>query len=170
MKKFLIGTMFMGLASLVYAQNATIEMDEVKLSDVTVKPLNSDYLDKVDESLPLWVITFEKKVSRFNIKESPFFISLGFSKIHFTHGKGTISATYDHNGKIMWTQEWYHDLVLPQAVRNAVYRAYPDYNMQNNMYRVSYNHKKGAKKVFRIHLKKGSQKKHLTFNADGNQI
>ncbi len=160
----------MGLASLAYAQRATCEMEEVKLSDVTVMPLNHDYLDKVEGALPAWVLTLEKKVSRFNIKESPFFVSLGLSKISITQRKGTISATYDHNGKILWTQEWYNNLVLPPAVRNVVYCAYPDWNMQKNTYRVSYNHKKGAKKVYKIHLKKGSQKKKLTFDAEGNQI
>ncbi len=170
MKKLLIGTLFIGLASLGYSQASDAEMEEVKLSGVTMKPLNLGYLDKVGESLSPWVFTLEKKASQFDIKKSPFFIRGERSEIIFIQRKGEINATYDYNGKILSTRERYSNLLLPPAIRNAVYRAYPDWNMEKNTYLVSYNHRKGAKKVYKVQIRKNGLKKNLKLNVDGNGI
>lgn len=170
MKKLLIGTLFIGLASLGFSQSATSEMEEVKLSDVTITSLNTDYLDKVGESLSPWVFTLEKRASRFNIKESPFFNPGGISKFRFATRKGKIYATYNDDGKILSTQEFYGNIILPPTVREALYRAYPDWYMHKNTYLVSYNREKGAKKVYKIQIQKDGSKKSLKLDGEGNPI
>ncbi len=170
MKKLLIGILIIGLASLGYSQASDTAMEEVKLSDVTIMPLNPDYLDKVGESLSPWVFTLERKASQFDIKKSPSFIQGERSEILFTQRKGKINATYDSKGKIISTQEKYSNLLLPSVVRTAVYRAYPDWNMEKNTYHVSYNHKKGAKKVYKVQIRKEGVKKNLKFDVNGNGI
>lgn len=171
MKKLLIGTMFMGLASLGISQVSNDLLEKVKLSDVTIIPLNMEYLDKVhDGPKSERVFTMEKKASRYNIKESPFFNQRGLNMIHFAQNKGNILATYDDNGKIVSANERYKDLTPPPAVRNAVYKQYPGWDIYGNVYLVSYHHKNGVKKIYKIQIRKDGQKKKLRFDFDGNSI
>lgn len=171
MKNLLSGIMILGLASLMYSQSSDTAMDEVKLSDVTVSPINGDYMNEVSLGTnSIRVFTLEQKASRYKLKESPFFNERGLSKIQFTQKKGRIKATYNVNGKIVAASERYEDLKLPVAVRNTVYKQNPDWSMQGNVYTVNYHHKKGTTKVYKIHFKKGSQKMNLKYDADGNQI
>ncbi len=170
MKKFLIGIMILGLASLGYSQAFDAEMEEVKLSDVTITPMNPDYLDKVGESLSPWVFTLEKRASRYSIKDSTSFIPGVINRVRFIQRKGELTATYNYNGKILSTRERYSNLVLPPAVRNAVFSDYPDWNMKKNTYHVSYNHKKGAKKVYKVQIRKDGIKKNLKLDVNGNWI
>jgi len=172
MKNLLSGIMILGLASLMYSQSADTAMEEVKLSDVTITPpINADYMNEVSGGTnSIRVFTLEKEASRYNLKESPFYNERGLSKIQFSQKNGRIKATYNVNGKIVRASERYEDLKLPVAVRNAAYKQNPDWSMQGNVYLVSYHHKNGTTKVYKIHFKKGSQKKNLTFDSDGNQI
>ncbi len=172
MKKFLIGTMIIALASLGYSQGANHTMDEVRLSDVTITPINIDYIEKVREGiLSERVITLEKKASRYNIKESPFFnIHSKVFEIRFKHRNGRINAVYNRNGKIVSAYEWHKNLKLPPAVRNAVFRIHPDWQMYRNAYLVSYRHRKGAKKLLKIQIRKDGLTKSLKFDIDGNRI
>ncbi len=171
MKKFLIGTMIIGLASLGYSQNANRTMNEVRLSDVTITPLNIDYIEKVREgTVSKRVFTLEKKASRYNITESPFFNPRGLSKINFAQKKGKILATYTGNGKIVSTSERYKDLLLPIAVRNAIYKGHPGWTMYGNAYLISYHHKKGVKKFYKIRIRRDNLTMNLRFDIDGNRI
>ncbi len=171
MKKLLIGTLFIGLASLGYSQNTNITAEEVKLSDVTITSVNFEYLDKVREgTLSERVFTLEKKASRFNLKESPFFNPGGLNLFRFTKRNDKIVATYNDDGKILSTQEVYNNILLPPTVREALYLAYPDWNLQKNKYLVSYNHRNGAKKVYKVQIRKDGIKKNLKFDVDGNGI
>ena len=64
MKKFLIGTIFLGLASLGYSQSSDFNKNE-KISSIEVIPTDQVYLDKVsDETFSERVYTLERKVSR----------------------------------------------------------------------------------------------------------
>lgn len=171
MKKLIIGIMILGLASLGYAQSATSEMEEVKLSDVTLTPLNTDYLNKMQEgNIADRVFILEKKASRYNVKESPFFNPLGLSEIYFSQKRGKILATYNSNGKIVSTSERYKDLILPMPVRNAVFKGYPGWTIYGNTYLVSYWQNKGTKKAYKIKIRKDGLKKNLKFDVDGNRI
>jgi len=171
MKKFFIGTLFIGLASLGFSQSGNSEMKEVKLSDVTITALNDDYLDKVgeSESLSPWVFTLEREASRFNVKESPNFYPGGTNKFGFIKRKGKIIATYNDDGKIVSTKEFYGDIMLPNAVREALYLAYPEWNMKKNTYLVSYDHRRGAKKVYKIQIQNDEKRtKTVKFDDEGN--
>jgi len=171
MKKFLIGIMILGLASLGYSQGSDTAMEEVKLSDVTVTPINAGYMSEVSGgTISTRVYRLEKEASRYNLKESPFFNRGGISKIQFSQKNGRITATFNDDGKILSALERYKDLILPAAVRNSVFKQYADWDMKSNVYLVNYHHKKGAKKVYKIQVEKDGKKKKLTYDEDGNQI
>ncbi len=172
MKKSVIGTLFLGLASLGFSQSSDANFKQVKLSDVTVSPINLDYIDKVREgAISEKVFTMEKKASRYNIKESPFFNNHEETfEIRFSKKNGRITAIYDRNGKIQSTIERYKDLKLPPAVRNSVYKAYTGWTMVGNAYLVSYHSKLGVKKVYKVRMAKGDLQTNVKIDTEGNLL
>lgn len=171
MKKIMIGIMILGLASLGYSQGSDTAMEEVKLSDVTITPLNAEYMSEVGGGfIATRVFTLEREASRYNLKESPFYNKSGLSKIQFSQKNGRISATYNFDGKILSAHEKFKNLILPAAVRNAIFNQYSDWDINGNVYLVNYHHKKGARKVYKIQLKKGPLKMNVKYDVEGNQI
>lgn len=171
MKNLLSGIMFLGLASLMYSQSSDTTVNEVKLSDVTVSPINADYMNEVvGGTNSIRVFTLEKKASRYDFKASPSFIEGGFTKIQFSQKNGRIIASFNSHGKILTASEKYVDLKLPPKVRNAVSQEYEGWKLQRTVYSVNYHHKRGAKKAYKIRLTKDGLKKNLTFDVQGNQI
>lgn len=172
MKKLVIGTLCLGLASLGFSQSADVDFGQVKLSDVTVSPINLDYIDKVREgAVSEKVFIMEKKASRYNIKESPFFNNHEESfEIRFIKKNGRITAIYDRNGKIRSTSERYKNLRLPPAVRNSVYKAYTGWTMVGNAYMVSYHCNRGVKKIYKVKMAKGDLQKNLKIDTQGNLL
>ena len=168
MKKLFLGMLFLGLANLAYAQNSDGASEEIKLSDVEVTPINLPYLDKVQEGVRSeWVITLEKKASRYNVKTSPYFGGpLALSKVKFAHRNGSIFATYNPEGKLLHTHERYENIALPNAIRNRVSSEFPEWSMSKNIYSVNYNHKKGAKKLYKIQVEKDGIKKSLKLDSE----
>lgn len=170
MKKFLIGTFFLGLASLGYSQGVNFEKREIKLSTVEVTPVDQDYLDKVgNETISGKVFTLEEKASRYNIKEHPLFNPDRNSRyrVRFDIGKGKIVATFNQNGKILKTHESYRDLNPPVAIMASVYLKYPNWNLQSTTYTVHYNGM-DAEKTFAVRMEKDGIRKNLKFDLEGN--
>lgn len=172
MKKAVIGLMMLGMASLAYSQSTNVKIEEVKLSGVEVSPRNEAYIDKVWEgTVAPRVIALEKLASRYNIKESPFYDgeSTRFS-VKFSEKNGFISAVYDRDGKIVSTHENFKNVALPKAVRNSAYLEYPDWTFEGNAYSVFYDHRKGAKKLYKVQLRKDRIKKNLKYDIVGNKM
>lgn len=170
MKKVLIGTIFLGLASLGYSQSSDCKEHQIKLSNVEVSPTDQIYLDMVrDDTISSKVYTLEKKASRYNIKEHPFFNAdnNGRYRVGFFKGKGKIMATFGQNGKILYAKESYFDFKLPNAVRDSFYEKYPDWAMQSTAYTVHYNGKE-AKKSYKVQIGKDGMKKTLQLDFEGN--
>ncbi len=172
MKKLMIGTLLIGFASLGFSQSSNTGLEEVKLSDVTITPINLDYIDKVQEdTISEKVFTMERKASRYNIKESPFFNNhAGLFEIKFSKKNGRITAIYDREGKIRSAMERYKNLKLPPAVRNSVYKAHPGWTMVGNAYLVSYHYNNGVKKVYKVKIAKGDLQKKLKIDTEGNLL
>lgn len=170
MKKFLIGSIFLGLASLGHAQSSDCNKNETKLSSVEVSPTNQVYLNEVsDEAISSIVYTLERKASRYNITEHPSYnANYNYEYcIGFGAGKSKIVATYDQNGKIVSAKESFKDIVTPVVVRNSAYEKYPDWIVQSTAYTVYYNGKK-AKKTYMVRMEKDGVKKKLNFDLEGN--
>ncbi len=172
MKKAVFGAMMLGIASLGYSQSTNSKIDEVKLSGVEVAPRNLTYWDGVSEgTISDRVLVLEKKASRYNIKEMPFFNDRSkVFYVNFKQNKGNILATYDRDGKILTSSERFKDIALPPAVRNSIYKENPGWTLHSNAYLVSYSHGKDVKKTYKALIRKGNLKKYLRLGVDGNKI
>jgi uncharacterized protein YcnI len=80
---------------------------------------------------------------------------------------GTLSATYNENGKLISVVENYKDVKLPSPVIYSVYKAYPGWQIVNDKY--LYSQKEGdiIKKQYNLKIKKGNDNRRLTVHADG---
>ena len=170
MKNLLFGTIFLGLASLGYAQSSDCNKSE-RLSSVEVSQTDQVYLDEVsDETFSNNVVyTLEQKASRYDIKEHPSFNVKGYGKydVQFDMGKSKIVATYDQNGKIISAKENFKDLLVPVSVRESVDNKYPNWTLKSTAYTVNYNGQE-AKKRYMVQVEKDGVKKRLNFDHKGN--
>ena len=163
MRKWVFGMLFLGLASLVYAQEPDKDVRAVVLEGVTITSPNYAYLSKVqDEGTPQTVRKLERKAASFNLKESPIYNKIDTAyEVFFSNSKGRIVATYDTEGRILTSYEKFSDVVLPVSVRNTVHESYPDWVMNKNTYLVTYYHNKGVKKIYHFQISKGEETKNL---------
>ncbi|EAR02603.1 nicotinic acid mononucleotide adenylyltransferase [Maribacter sp. HTCC2170] len=155
MKKFLIGLFVIGLTSQVFAQIPKVE----ELSEVVVTAVNYKYLNAIDsKEVAIPVKMLERKVAAYNVKDSDFYQDdFGFYYVSFYIPEGKIVAAYNTKGEIIRTIERFEDVKLPTAVRNAVAERFPKWKVVNDVYRVTYNQKKGANKSYKVKLKNGDK-------------
>ena len=153
----------------------TAQTKEIKLENVTIKPLNLNYLKKVqDKNTPAFVKALESRAARYDITESPLFkrdfdaYEVVFDAVKKNGADGTIMATYDQNGKILNSVERYKNVSLPKAIRDACLEKYPDYKIHKDFYLVTYNYDENSvEKMYKVQLRNGSSKKSLKIDADG---
>ncbi|WP_274476194.1 hypothetical protein [Mangrovimonas aestuarii] len=183
MKTLLIGLVLLGLTSLTKTQAQSNEqIGAVALEDVVISadnievlPVNLSYIHSVvDEDTPTRVRDLEGHAARFDIKETEEFDSRYEAyEVIFKErngGTGRIVATYDSDGKILRSYEKFTDLLLPPTVRNAVFKAHPGWTLQKDAYLVSYFHNRDVKKVYKVQITKGDEKKNLKLDIDGNMM
>jgi hypothetical protein len=159
-----LGAFIFGLASFSYAQYI--------LPDVTVIAVKYKYLSAVNnKELPPPVKLLEWKAAQYNIKTSEFYDD-DFDEyyISFYLPSGYILATYDANGKILRTAERYTDVSLPATVIQAVEKSYPGWSFTNDLYLVTYQESKSARKVWKILLQKGDLRLRIKTNEKGEFI
>ncbi|HLV37924.1 hypothetical protein [Xanthomarina sp.] len=176
MKTICIGLLFLGFANLSFSQ-ADKEIVEVQLASVVISspsnPSSLNYLNAVySEDIPEEAVILENIAARFKITESPVFDSqfeayeVIFKDVS-TNG-GQIVITYNNDGQILKSVERYNDVVLPAAVRNAVYKEYPGWMIDSDKYLVTYYHKEDAKKAYKLKIKKEDNKKVIKVSINGD--
>jgi hypothetical protein len=172
MKNVLFGLLYLGLTSLIYSQEipTIIDFKEVKLIGVTVTPLNTTYLRKVqDKETPAMVKKLENTAARFDVTEASIYDGHheGYEVI-FKQTSGSIIATYDKNGKIVSSFERFTNLNLPPTIRNNIAKKYPNWIVFKDAYLVSYYvDSKHVKKVYKIRIRKENERKNLRCTVDG---
>lgn len=170
MKTLITGLLVIGLTSLGFSQSGGIE--QVNLSEVDITPLNLTYLNQVqDEDTPTEVKRLENKASRYDITEAPIFDKkFEAYEVIFKDSDGKIVATYDENGKILSSLERFKDVLLPEKVRNSLYKNFPGWALHTDTYLVSYYADHSVKKVYKIQLRKDGKRKNLKVDVQGNII
>ena len=167
MKKLLIGLLVLGFATQNYAQVRTEKLPELDLTNV-----NSDYIQKVDmtnETGPVKML--EEYAASYDLVKSDFvedkFINYA---VFFENSHGTISATYDKEGRIIKTFEKFKDVQPPRAVVNAIFDTYPGWKIANDIYLVKYNENSGVTKKYKLVLEKDNEFIKVKTDGIGNYL
>lgn len=167
MKKIFLILMLTGLINPLMAQDPTIV-----LSEVLLRGKNYQYLDAVDHSeAPMTVQFLEKEAASFRAEGGEMFEDIYDTyTVSFFIPDGKIVAMYDYDGKIVKTVERYKNVQLPEEVRMAVKSNYPEWKIVKDVYHVSFQEGKDAKKYFILKLEKGNETKRLKLDDKGNYM
>lgn len=167
MKTFVIGSLlFLGLTSLGFSQDQS-NIQKENLEEVVVTPLNLEYTKNVqDDNTPEKARLLENKAARFDITELDIFDkSFEAYEVMFRNTDGTIIATYDGKGKIIQSTERFDNVALPKHVVKSVLKDYPNWKIHKDSYLVSYYEGKKSKRIYKIQIRNGSQKKNLKIDS-----
>ncbi|HTL07399.1 MAG TPA: hypothetical protein VL307_04040 [Chitinophagaceae bacterium] len=154
-----------GLGSLqTYAQQ--------ELPEVTVLAVRYKYLKAVDNAhAPEPVKLLERKAASFDVKKADFYEDdYDNYFVSFYIPEGEILATYDNNGKLLRTAEKYKDIALPQQVREAVIKRFPQWGITKDVYLVNFFQDQNAKKVYKLILQNGDKRLRIKVDDKGEFI
>ena len=169
MKNALFGLLVVGLTTQAYSQRAKTE----QLSEVVVVATNYKYLNDVNskEVISVPVQMLERKVAAFDPTSSDFYSDeFDVYNISFYIPEGKILAAYDRDGKLIRTVERFKDINIPTAVKKAVLNRFPAWTIGKDVYRVTYNDKKGSKMTYKLTLQNGDKTLKVKADEDGNFI
>jgi len=165
MKKFIVGLFVLGLASPLFSQVVKTE----ELSEVVVMAVNYKYLNQVDNTeAAIPVKMLERKAAAYDVTTQDYYQDdFEFYSVSFFIPDGKLVAVYDAEGKIIRTIEKFNNVSLPDAVKKAVLKRYPNWTIVKDVYRVSYAETKGAKKTYKLKLKNGDKVLRVKMNEEG---
>lgn len=165
MKKFILSLLVIGLVSQVYSQITKVE----ELSEVVVTAVNYKYLNQTDNKVAaVPVQMLQRKVAAYDVTTKDYYQDdYDYYTVEFYIPDGKIVAAYDSDGKILRTIEKFNDIKLPDAVSKALLERFPNWDVVSDVYRVSYNDQKGAKKHYKLKLQNGDRTMRVKMNEDG---
>ncbi len=168
MKKFIIGLFVLGLTSPLFAQQPIPKVEQ--LSEVVVTAVNYKYLNAIDsKEVAIPVQMLERKAAAYNVEDSDFYQDdFDIYYVSFFIPEGKIVAAYNPEGEIIRTIERFEDIKLPSAVRNAIAERFPQWEVSNDVYKVTYNQRSGATKSYKVKLKNGDKTMRVKVDDNGN--
>lgn len=166
MKKFLILLLCIGSVQALIAQ------DRAQLDEVVVVAYNYRYLSAVDNSeAPVPIQRLEREVADFQVTETDAYLDdFDTYTVSFAIPDGKIVAVYDNEGEIIKTIERFNDFQLPASIISVLKTDFPKWTIVKDVYKVSYNSKTGAKKLYKIKLKNGKETIRIRMNGEGNYL
>ncbi len=142
-----------------------------QLPEVVITAVNYKYLNAVEnEDTDLSVQMLQEHVAMYDLKNSDLYgdeYDTYTVSLYIPDGK--ILAAYDKNGEIIRTIERFQNVKLPKDVRNAVYKRFPNWSLEKDVYLVNY-HKNNEKvsKQYKVKLKNGKKVMRVKLAEDGN--
>lgn len=123
------------------------------ITAVNYKCLNATVSKEV--AIPVRIL--ESKAASYNIQDKDCYAEdeYQFCTIFFNIPDGTIVAAYNPEGRIIKTFEKFKNTSLPNAVSVVVYERFPNWTVLSDVYRVTYNERKGVNKAYKLKLKNG---------------
>lgn len=167
MKKLFVGLIILGLTIQGFAQINTVDLAEVEVLGVNYKYLNE--VGASEAAIPVKIL--EKEAANFDLKSADFYVDEELEyNVYFKIPQGKILAVFDGEGEIIRTSERFKDIALPLDVVNAVLKKYPGWTIGSDFYLVTYNKNKGVKKMYKLFLEKGKEKKRVKTDDMGQFI
>ncbi len=174
MKTFIVVLLAMGIAFSSYSQkkNETKEegkMDVINLPEVVIKKAGADFSIYVPYDNP------DQNIKRLEEK----FIAYDLGKdiegneiylLTMYINNGSLSATYNENGKLMRVVENYKNVKLPSEVIYFIYKSFPDYIIVNDKFLYTQTDSDIIKKQYNVKIKKDEDVRKLVVHPDGEIV
>lgn len=174
MKTFIVVLLAMGIAFSSYSQkkNETKEegkMDVINLPEVVIKKAGADFSIYVPYDNP------DQNIKRLEEK----FIAYDLGKdiegneiylLTMYINNGSLSATYNENGKLMRVVKNYKNVKLPSEVIYSIYKSFPDYIIVNDKFLYTQTDSDIIKKQYNVKIKKDEDVRKLVVHPDGEIV
>ncbi len=175
MKTFSIILIFLGMLTTSYSQeeikndldNEVLKMDE--LPEIVIKSVGKDFSVYLPDKNP------DNKVKNLQQK----FIAYNLGKdyegyenflVVMETNDGSLTASYNSNGKLTRVIEKYQNVKLPSKVIYAVYKAYPGWQLVNDKFLYTQEDGDIIKKQYQIKIKKDNETRKLVIHPNGDII
>ncbi len=175
MKTLSIILIFLGMLTTSYSQeeikndleNEVLKMDE--LPEIVIKSVGKDFSVYLPDKNP------DNKVKNLQQK----FIAYNLGKDYEGYENflvvmesidGSLTATYNSNGKLTRVIEKYQNVKLPSKVIYAVYKAYPGWQLVNDKFLYTQEDGDIIKKQYQIKIKKDNETRKLVIHPNGDII
>ena len=162
----LVSILVFGITFLTYSQENQNQTSVLELDDVLVSA-NAAYLNNVqDENTPATVKQLQQEVVTYNVRDNKDFDATSDEpyEMIFKNASGMINAFYDSSGQVVATYEKFKDILLPNEIRDRVFRENSLWKMIGNQYRSTYSDNNLIKRTFKIQLQNGDHKKDIVIN------
>jgi hypothetical protein len=169
MKSFIIVILFLSITIPSYSQDidGNIRMEE--LPGVVIKSAGKDFSIYLPDKNPdKDVRALEEKFIAYDLGKD----YEGYENylVIMETKNGSLSATYNENGKLTRVVENYKNVRLPSSVIYSVYRAFPEWKIVNDKYLYSQKEGDVVKKEYNLKIKKDKEVRKLVVNANGDIV
>lgn len=174
MKAFIIFLSFFSLTTNSFSQgeNNSLKESEIKMADlpaVVIKSAGKDFSVYLPDRNPDEnVRALQEKFISYNLGKD----YEGYDEflVVLESPKGSLSATYNENGKLTSVVENYQDIQLPSKVIYSIYKEYPGWTIVKDKF--LYSQKEGdiEKKEYNLKIKKDKNVQSLVIKPTGEII
>ncbi|MDI1305227.1 MAG: hypothetical protein PSX42_10345 [bacterium] len=161
MKSFIVILFILGFTTISYSQDTTKVDGNIKIEElpaVVIKKAGKDFSVYLpDRNADLKVRNLEDKFIAYDLGKD----YEGYENylVIMETKSGSLSATYDENGKLTRVVERYQNVKLPSSVVYTVYKAFPGWQIINDKYLYSQEDN--------LKIKKDKETRKLVVSADG---
>lgn len=174
MKAFNFILLFLSISTVSFAQDKTSGSTQgsMKMEDlpgVVIKSAGKDFSIYIPDRNPdKSVRALEDKFIAYDLGRD----YEGFENylVIMETSKGSLTATYNQNGKLTSVVENYKNVKLPGEVIYSIYKTYPGWQIVNDKY--LYSQKEGdiIKKEYNLKIKKDKEVRKLIVKSDGEIV
>ncbi|TDE54342.1 hypothetical protein [Flavobacterium sp. GT3P67] len=173
MKSYIIVLFFLSIST-IYSQDKEINSGQgnIKMENlpgVVIKSAGKDFSIYIPDRNPdKSVRALEEKFIAYDLGRD----YEGFENylVIMETSKGSLTATYNENGKLTSVIENYKNIKLPNSVIYSIYKNFPGWQIVNDKY--LYSQKEGdiTKKEYNLKIKKGNEVRKLVVKPDGEIV
>lgn len=160
------------LMQLAYSQskNSNSSTNE----DIDLKELPEIVITKIGDDFSVYLPDKNPDVSVQNLQK--YFVAYDLGKdfegydnylVLMKNEKGTLTATYNQQGKLVRVVEKYENVKLPDKVIYAVYKAFPDWGIVDDKFLYTQADGDILKKHYDLKIRNGKQTKKITVSPSG---
>ena len=148
---------------IIFCSGITAQTDKnqpvknIKYVDEVVSNVESNKIGKI-----------QTMIANYNLENLDIYDSSEKSKydVVFNETQCKIKVTYNSDGKILYSDEIYSNMRLPMSLVNVIINQYNNWSIINNEQQISYDLKKGTKKVYKVTITKDKELKTLIYKMD----
>ncbi|SHG11884.1 hypothetical protein SAMN05443549_102109 [Flavobacterium fluvii] len=170
MKTIITFALCFSLFSVSYSQDKKQEASKIeKLPEIVISPVKKDLSKYAPDNNPDAVVrNIQNEFLSYKVDDE----CKNFDEYLVTleNEKGSLVATYNEKGVLMYISEKYVNVELPREVINSVYLSYPEWIITKSKFEYSQEKGQILKKAYHLKLKKDNKTQNILVSSTGKII